>query len=384
MKEKMRKSISEVSYSFLSIMNRIVPKNTKGIFIYDGPFMRQNCWALFSYLVDNGYDKKYEITFFTNQKSNITNDMLQTSSILKGAWKRLKARYVFFEYDNFKLNCKKNDQQLCFNIWHGMPIKKIGYLSKSHISHPYEDDYTYCLATSLYFKDIMKRVFHLSDSQVYLGGYPRNDYLIKEKPKSKHLLMNCKNYIWMPTFRTSTANGFSDSGSENALPFVNETNIHEFDEFLHAKHISVIIKLHPFQDKVEWLKANTFKNITIINNKDIFEEGLELYEFIGQMDGLITDYSSVFFDYLITGKPTLFAIDDYESYKEKRGFIDESIFDYIKMPVARSYEQFCDMLTYRMQSPCKQDLEALRLRFAISSVSGSFTKDILDFVGISL
>lgn len=377
---KMRTLLSELLYQTITLINKVVPKKQNNIFIYDGPFMRQNCWALFKYLIKNGFDKEYNITYFVNNPVSEIDNRFQTSSFIVALWKRVRAKYVFFEYNNFKLNCKRTNRQVSFNIWHGMPIKKIGYLSVSDVPHPYEDDYTYFLVTSQYFRDTMKKVFHLSDNQVYLGGYPRNDYLKSPKRECVFIRENNKNYLWMPTFRTSSTNGFSDSNK--ALPFLNQYNVNEFNKFLQEKGIHVIIKLHPFQDSIEWLERNSLSNITLINNKDIFEEGLELYELVGFVDGLITDYSSIYFDYLLTEKPILFAIDDYDEYKSNRGFIDEKLFDNLQMPIATSFEDFCMKLVNSMNAQEQEVYQALQEKYSITAKTGSFCKDILEFVGI--
>lgn len=60
------------------------------------------------------------------------------------------------------------------------------------------------------------------------------------------------------------------------------------------------------------------------------KENIGLYEFLGQTDGLITDYSSVYYDYLLVDKPIAITTDDLEEYKKIFDFVYDDIFDVIK------------------------------------------------------
>lgn len=380
----MKIDTSELLYKVFTIINTIVPKSSKSIFIYDGPYMRQNCWALLKYLADNQYNDQYKITYYTNKqiktKYKGVKNVFITSSLIKGAVARVRSKFIFFEYNNYKFNAKRHRNQVSFNIWHGMLIKKIGYLAGNKPQHPYENDYTYVLTTADYFHPYIKSAFNLSDDQLYTGGYPRNDFLKCEKPNSKHIWKGWKNYLWMPTFRKSTKNGLIDTEVE--LPIVTEKNIDELDFFLAANRVHIIIKSHPFQDRIEWLQNSSYQSITVLSNTDIFGEGFELYEFVSQVDGLITDYSSIIFDFLLTGKPILVAMDDFEDYKKNRGIVDETVYERLNVPIASDIEMFKTLIVHGMISKDLKEIKKLQDIFCNTSHSGSFSKDIIDFLNI--
>lgn len=54
-----------------------------------------------------------------------------------------------------------------------------------------------------------------------------------------------------------------------------------------------------------------------------------MYQFIGSTDALITDYSSIYYDYLLTGKPIGLTVDDFDEYSKTTGFVFDNVFDYI-------------------------------------------------------
>lgn len=58
----------------------------------------------------------------------------------------------------------------------------------------------------------------------------------------------------------------------------------------------------------------------MLTNRELDEAGVELYRLVGAADGLLTDYSSIYFDYLLLNHPMIFLIDDIDGYQEKRGF----------------------------------------------------------------
>ena len=84
-------------------------------------------------------------------------------------------------------------------------------------------------------------------------------------------------------------------------------------------------------------------NIIPVTNADFDNAGLNLYDFLTVTDGLISDYSSVAFDYLIVDKPMAFALDDFEEYNDARGFAFEHPLDY--MPGHHLYD-FNDLIGY--------------------------------------
>lgn len=82
----------------------------------------------------------------------------------------------------------------------------------------------------------------------------------------------------------------------------------------------LLIKPHPFQVELDIFNEE-MSNIKVITNEDLNINDVNLYSLLGESDSLLTDYSSVYFDYLILDKPIGFTIDDFSSYEDKRGFV---------------------------------------------------------------
>ena len=92
--------------------------------------------------------------------------------------------------------------------------------------------------------------------------------------------------------------------------------------FCRDNHVLVVIKKHYLQIPYDF-GENVLTNIVYLENQDLEDNGLQLYEFINCSDALISDYSSVAIDYLLLNRPIGFTLDDYDAYTESRGWVFE-------------------------------------------------------------
>ncbi len=208
-----------------------------------------------------------------------------------------------------------------FQLWHGIPLKAIGSTEiaskvnmdadKAKYLQSMYSGYNAVLSTSEYVSsNIFSRVFF--DGEFVIAGYPRNDVLLR-KPTAMdmmgsdaellgriraHKRSGGKAAFFMPTFRDSGGDLFSDQ----ALDFV------ALNKLCAECNLLMVIKLHPFVDvQIEGSLANLV----------VMKSGHDAYPLLGQADFLITDYSSVYFDFLLTGRPVLFYTYDLEKYISK-------------------------------------------------------------------
>lgn len=83
--------------------------------------------------------------------------------------------------------------------------------------------------------------------------------------------------------------------------------------------IKIIIKIHHLQ-KTDVLSKINMSNIIYLEDYDLNLKNIQLYELVGQTDALITDYSSIMFDYMLIDKPIAYFINDLENYKKIEAF----------------------------------------------------------------
>ncbi len=218
-------------------------------------------------------------------------------------------------------------------LWHGIPLKKIAYDDKvfsfKHNENSlkwkltvflkntffpflnYVNEPSLILALSQETQDIFAQAFRIPKEKVVITGYPRNDILMNNINILRKKNDN-KKVIYMPTFRGSVNSDF-----DLLLQYGFDTD--KLDNFLSLNKLELYIKLHPFNQPSNELleKLNASKNIFFLDHDAI-------YEILHEYDMLITDYSSIYFDYLLLNRPIVFAPFDKENYlKTDREFYFE-------------------------------------------------------------
>ncbi|MGL4688206.1 MAG: CDP-glycerol glycerophosphotransferase family protein [Fusobacteriaceae bacterium] len=215
---------------------------------------------------------------------------------------------------------KPRAKTILLQTWHGTPLKKIAQdiegeqYKKSKKSWELESSYwDYFLSPNKNLNNLFCKAFKIKEDIVINTMYPRNEFLIRsniqeiERKVFKELGIKKgkKIILYAPTFRT----GETDS-------YKLHLNIKKLEKEFGDKYI-FLIRLHPNIKKLDC--ENTEKEFLI--NASKYNDIQELYLV---SDVLITDYSSVFFDYAILKKPIIFYPYDYEEYKnDDRGFYFE-------------------------------------------------------------
>lgn len=218
----------------------------------------------------------------------------------------------------------------------------------------------YVNVQSHFFDDIITYEYNCPRKSLVYLGYPRCDYLFNPRME---IVCNTlfpdgqKDYvIWLPTLRKYRTNCDDDSRTSRkdvsdgiydhtGIPLIYSVEaLQELDAFLGTINCRIVFKPHPVQD-IRSLARVKLKNILIITDTFLNKNGLQLYEVIACSKALITDYSSVFFDYLLINRPIATTMDDIESWKQNRGFAFdiESMYNSATVRIAK-YEELKSFL----------------------------------------
>lgn len=253
---------------------------------------------------------------------------------LKGIWYCLRGKVYF--YDNYPKDISQwlSGGAMKVNLWHGAPLKKI-QMDNIHDKVRYPDRKSdrfryfirrftdekpshYVISPSEFFAPIFSSAF--ATQKVLTVGFPRNDSFTGGQ--IRNMLLSCekpgfdiisskrqgkKVFLYMPTFRDSETH------------FFDVMRMEEFQRFLQEKNYLFCTKLHCKSKLRAEFESIAGENVILI------EPNADPYVYIGLSDVLITDYSSIYFDYLLTGKPILFFDYDLEEYLSKSR---EMYFDY--------------------------------------------------------
>ena len=312
----------------LTAINCFLPKNKKWVFFYESVDceLHDNSRALYNYMKKHYPEYKYFICASNKEKNRkLFSNHTVVVGQLKGILYFMLSKYCFYSYSSLRI--KPSSKQVIVNMWHGTPLKVIGNLSKDKFNTG-EDmcSFTYLLAASEFFKPIMREAFGCKESQVLVCGHPRTDDFFVETHNDylDEIKRHKKSIIWMPTFRVTKDARHKDLGdnykydSETMLPLLETySSLNTLDDFCVKNDILLIIKAHTLAQ----INNVDFHNIHMIKDEDLEKRNISLYQFIAAFDALITDYSSIYFDYLLLNKPMCFIINDIELYQSARGFV---------------------------------------------------------------
>ena len=242
-----------------------------------------------------------------------------------------RAKWYFHTHGHPFLNGGYPDQHL-ISLWHGgMGFKKGKGITAVEGVINKKDEYILTSGTGGITEQVAI-AFHHCPSEILLPlGQPRNDLLFKEKAIPEFDSIHEKKILWMPTFRQSASEYIASTtlNSETGLPILSTPEmVNGLNNFLKQEKIHLFIKLHPLQVRDKIMEVN-LSQIHLMTNEDLENMDVQLYEIFNHFDALLTDYSSVSFDYLYLDRPIGYTLDDFEEYGRSRGFPMDNPLDYM-------------------------------------------------------
>lgn len=305
-----------------------------------------NTGALYDYMLEQGYEEKYTFLWFVQEREKYQNNKhtkhLDINHIKFREYKYLyRAKYAI--WDNKPIE-KFRKEQINVYLTHGTPCLKD---VRGIINIP--DHVDYILAPSVFTKEIEKKQFNAYDKNYMICGHPRNDLLFKPSKEAEKIIGQQKEYhklfLWMPTFRKANfSKERNDSTAEYpfGIPlFRSQEDMEKVNTLLQSLQSILLIKMHPGQD-LSVISMKSLSHIVLLTAKELEEKNVNLYRLIGQADALISDYSSVVFDYLLLNRPMAFVVDDIKEYKI--GFITENPYEFMCGEKIKTLEEFLSFL----------------------------------------
>ncbi len=305
--------------TIIAKLMKLLPKWTLRNYIVfeSSPDVSDNTRAVFDEMIRRGMNKKYKMVWLVDNCNHQIKDVPNVLLINKNS--RKKYKYTLSSKCNICCNEKLfswRRGQYSIYLGHGIPIKSLKTGVKEGGSET--DNW---LITSEAVKEIFAYEFKLDLSKGVALGYPRNDNMMKpDLDLHKYFDGEFEKVImWYPTFRQNHG-GISASDSDIALPIIHKEELaRELNEFARERKVLILIKPHFAQD-LSFMKDLKLENIKFIYDDFYFENDLNAYEFVGSCDALLTDYSSIYYDYMFKNKPIGLVWEDFEEYKQRPGF----------------------------------------------------------------
>jgi CDP-glycerol glycerophosphotransferase (TagB/SpsB family) len=233
-------------------------------------------------------------------------------------------------------------------LWHGVPLKRLDTVPSQEKSKTSEFllalsglslfnlrvNY-FLVVSSNSFTKIMSQAFQVPQKRIILSGYPRNIFPKIPEELNFSLQIETNNIVkqfkaqgkklifYIPTFRDYGGNPLTDA-----------FNLERTKNFLANNESILVVKFHEVD-----------KAILDDLGKDVLflPSGFDIYEILDLCDILITDYSSIFFDFLNFNRPVIFYPYDFSDYQSARCFY----FDYkefVPGPIAYSFDELLQFL----------------------------------------
>ncbi|MHA1864223.1 MAG: CDP-glycerol glycerophosphotransferase family protein [Candidatus Thorarchaeota archaeon] len=285
---------------------------------------------------------EFSVYYFTNKptkKGHIPPSSLRSLLIF------LRAKYgvtstSITDFGQFRWSSRKK----MIATWHAISLKSCGYAMKhrTYLQTKKQEEYTKsikaAIASSKHDAGISCLMFGYG-GRIHLTGHPRNDHLVNydddDKKKIREIFPRFTGeerfILYAPTFRDQV---MLDKGMNLKLfPFADFDN-KRLNQFLRDNNMVILLRTHI---------NDTTTNLEVDNDRVIhFGQDVcpDINTVLGDMDYVVTDYSSIGYDFLLVNKPMIFIPYDLEEYEKHRGLIIDDYDFWTPGPKVSSLKEF--------------------------------------------
>ena len=356
---------------------------------------KKNLWCFSGFIGNNYFDNtKYLYEYilknhpainaiWITKNNNILSELKEKNfptlkmSSIKGIWTMARASIAFVDHykmSDFPIARGINSRTKVVQLWHGVGLKgmhpdgyKIPYttvegvrMSGDILSQRNDNLRTRIIKKIKYiffapFRELMEeyfmlicpgseRLIHIADAwnidrnKCFISGHPRNYplYASKFDPLEKRIL-------YAPTYRW---NSYTEQNViENMF-----NSLDEIEEKMKNMQAEFVVRLHPltwrsYENRINAALKN-YSHIKFDNNKDI-------YETLGSYSIMITDYSSIAYDFIMLNRPVIFYVFDLDIFLKQDVLFNYPFFDYTPGPKTKNWEETLSAVQSYIKNPKK-------------------------------
>ena len=245
---------------------------------------------------------------------------------IKGIWYALRARQTYVDAFLERAFWRYTGGSDIVQLWHGKGMKKTGhdsgYSLKSRNRFLQANMFaplSALIASSPYTAKLMASTFKAPLETIVTTGLPRNDVLfndIKDAELDSHLALQekiaaalhsgaQKIFLYAPTFRPNGSNP------------IDTLDLAALEQVLANTSAHLFVSLHPKFARKDAVQLSSYHHIEYV------EAGFDIYPQLKNIDVLITDYSSLYVDFLLLDRPIIFYTYDIDTYGVEMGLHDD-------------------------------------------------------------
>ncbi len=376
--KKILKNIKGVCFRIL----RKMP--LRNILLFESvPDLSDNTKAVFDEMLRRGWNKRYRLVWQLGTRA--AGKALPQIKNVRYCLLDSKRSAYYHQVAKAKICCNRflcqtREDQLCLYLSHGTSLKHV----REYYNIPNGIDYV--LTASPQVADLQAWELNFDPSLALPLGFPRNDALTPARPRDIKPLLNtdCRKIIvWYPTFRQHK-NGLKSEAS-HAIPLLHSAELAaSLNEAAKQNDTLLVIKPHFAQD-MSYIQELSLSHIRLIDDAFYERNGLSSYEFLAASDALITDYSSVYYDYTLCDKPVAAVWEDIEDYRKAPGLVEDYAFLMKGAEKLYTLEDLCAFVSRVGQGVDHLKKERREIRdYSNYAADGKNSERVVDFIEAKL
>lgn len=262
------------------------------------------------------------------------------------------------------LNIPKRDDQLLVNLWHGSGVK-------AHDFYDHNLNPRHAIKLKNYFAKVDLMCVHSLDDRfklaamlnydlrkIYITGQPRLDCVASSNGKEKlaqlfgESILKYKRLIFFaPSYRSNMSCHAGKIFSDNIFR-VEDFDDAEFGGFLEKNDAALIYKLHPIE-QTAFSGRNFSMNDRCFELTDtmLFDNDIRYDELLNAFDVMVSDYSSIVYDFLLLDRPIVYLLPDFDEYKQAKGFVFSNIDAFMPGEKTADFKGLMSALTNAFENP---------------------------------
>lgn len=304
-------------FSLFSIKNRIL--------LESAPCYADNTRAVFEEMLRRKWNQKYEFIWMYKKAEEVPDICIPNVRFCKFIKsKPLSYLYAYYLMSTAKLLICCNNSldrqreagQYAIYLAHGAALKDCR--SHSGLSNGIDE----MAAFSRYLAPYDAENQHFDPANVVVLGYPRTDDLFKPGLDTAKLFPGTsfqKLIYWLPTYRQNWAGNVQTSNISMPILY-NEKIAQQVNDCAREHGVLVVVKPHFAQD-ISKITAMRLSNLLFIDEAFLKQQDLLNYDLLRSADAMLSDYSSVYYDYLLLDRPIGLCWDDYDEYMKREGIL---------------------------------------------------------------
>ena len=352
---------------------------------FQGASLSCNPYALFLEIIKDPFFLDFEHVWFLNDFDVIPDEFKNLKNVSfviresEGYFECLSSAKLLINNSTFPSYFIKKENQIYVNTWHGTPLKYLGkdmkgrFLEHKNFTRNILQSDILVSPNSFTSKIYLEKhdVNNIYSGKVIETGYPRVDLTLNLSPSRKEAILNKagialnkKVILYAPTWRGTHGNVCIDA----------EKLTKDLASLSELKNATIVFRGHSLIEK-------QLSNI-ILENVVVLPNTIDTNEFLCCVDVLITDYSSIFFDFYPTRRPILFYTYDMDEYKKERGLY----FDIDDLPgercddITKLKEALEHAINFNLKLKNYSLIERLNLNFYDD---GNATQRVIDYIKVS-